>query len=41
MKIVSRWGLEGLLRMSEVVASERNRMKPTFAAIMKKTESRK
>ena len=31
----------GLSRRSEAVASDRNRMKPTFAAIMKKTESRK
>ena len=41
MKIVSREGLGGWFRRSEVVESERNRMKPTFAAIMKKTESRK
>ena len=41
MKIVSRYGLGGLLRRSEKVVSERNRMKPMFAAMMKKTESRK
>jgi hypothetical protein len=39
--MVSRYGLGGLLRRSAVVVSERNRIKPRFAAIMKKTESRK
>ena len=41
MKMVSRYGLGDLLRISEDAVSERNRMKPIFAAIMKKTESRK
>ena len=41
MKMVSRYGLGNLSRISENVISERNRMKPIFAAIMKTTESRK
>jgi len=39
--MASNEGLGGLSRMSEAVVSDRKRMKPTFAAMMKKTESRK
>src|SRR2546422_8996884 len=38
MKMVSRYGLGGLLMRSENVVSERNRMKPMFAALRMRSE---